>query len=94
MYMTGSAADSPGYMSSSTPSMSGGTQFSGFQNSMNVPNTLGSPAFMNNAAASASAGPSASMHTTNGDAADVEEGIDDPKLHEAMKLVQCVAQQF
>ena len=96
MYMTGSAADSPGYMPSSAASLSAGTtQFSGFQPPINVSNPLGSPAFMaNNTASPASTGgapPASTPHTANGDgAADTDEGIDDPKLHEAMKLVQYV----
>jgi hypothetical protein len=86
MYMTGSAGDSPGYMPTQ-PSLGTSTQFSAFHPPINVAGALGSPAFMP-PVSTTPATSAASTSTPNGETNESDDSIDDPKLHEAMKLVQ------
>ncbi|THH09057.1 hypothetical protein EW145_g2272 [Phellinidium pouzarii] len=92
MYMTGPASDRSNFPASS--SISGGGQFpSAFHPPISVPSSLGSQAFMTDPAlpfntnASASAPTPSSTASSHADAQDRDDGIDDPKLQEATKLI-------
>ncbi|KAH8113371.1 hypothetical protein DFH11DRAFT_1689528 [Phellopilus nigrolimitatus] len=90
MYMTGPGTDGPSYMTS-PPNMSAGAQFpSAFHPPINVSSALGSQSFLSTptmSSASTAPAPTPSSTSSRGDISDRDDGIDDPKLQEATKLI-------